>query len=154
MKTQIFSTEMLYAAQRKKASVQSYFSFIFPSLMPFHPGNSSWMPSWTIYFSLPKDIKKKKNQGGNCYLRNSSSLQNYWYTFRKSFYSEGKERTMTDVCGKKHKTKAQDGWNKSCWCLHIILIFIFFLSNENNGPKRSREASMKFVLLVSFLSFF
>lgn len=47
-----------------------------------------------------------------CYLRNSSSFQNDCYTFRKSSYTEGKERTMTELCEKNIKPKLKMGGTK------------------------------------------
>lgn len=47
-----------------------------------------------------------------CYLRNTS-FQNYCYTFRKGSYTEGKERTMTEVCEKNIKSKLKMGGTKA-----------------------------------------
>lgn len=57
---------------------------------------------------------------------------------------------MTDVCEKKYKPKFKMGGTKAAeLCLHIIPILLFF-NSENNEPKRSREASRKFVSLAIF----
>lgn len=134
MKTQIISTEMLYATQRKKK---------WPIILFLHFSFSETFPCRQQLLNALRNNSHfqktlKINQGGICYLRNSSSFK-ITDTLSEKVLTLKQKKGLWQMYVKKIENQSSNGWNKSCWCLHIISILYLFRTMRIKSLKEAEK---------------
>lgn len=80
----------------------------------------------------------KINQGGICYLRNSSSFKITDILSEKVLTLKQK-KGLWQMYVKKIENQSSNGWNKSCCCLHIISILYLFRTMRIKSLKEAEK---------------